>query len=122
MRDKIAEYIKKQGNAETVSLFGGEPLLYKDTVKYYCENIDAEQIVITTNGTLLDEEFIKWCMDRKNVVINMSHDGKECTERGVDTAVLDANLKTLLKYQPETLVQLVYTEQTLPNYMIISCI
>ena len=58
MRDKIAEYIKKQGNAETVYLFGGEPLLYKDTVKYYCENIDAEQIVITTNGTLLDEEFI----------------------------------------------------------------
>ena len=115
MRDKIEEYIKKQGNAETVYLFGGEPLLYKDTVKYYCENIDAEQIVITTNGTLLDEEFIKWCMDRKNVVINMSHDGKECTERGVDTAGLDANLKILLKYQPETLVQLVYTEQTLPK-------
>ncbi len=115
MRDKIAEYIKKQGNAGTVYLFGGEPLLYKETVKYYCENIDAEQIVITTNGTLLDEEFIKWCMDRKNVVINMSHDGKECTERGVDTAVLDANLKILLKYQPETLVQLVYTEQTLPK-------
>ena len=115
MRDKIADYIKRQGNAETVYLFGGEPLLYKDTVKYYCENIDAEQIVITTNGTLLDEEFIKWCIDRKNVVINMSHDGKECTERGVDTAVLDANLKILLKYQPDTLVQLVYTEQTLPK-------
>lgn len=115
MRDKIADYIKRQGNAETVYLFGGEPLLYKDTVKYYCENIDAEQIVITTNGTLLNEEFIKWCIDRKNVVINMSHDGKECTERGVDTAVLDANLKILLKYQPDTLVQLVYTEQTLPK-------
>ena len=115
MRDMIADYIKRQGNAETVYLFGGEPLLYKDTVKYYCENIDAEQIVITTNGTLLDEEFIKWCIDRKNVVINMSHDGKECTERGVDTAVLDANLKILLKYQPDTLVQLVYTEQTLPK-------
>lgn len=52
---------------------------------------------------------------RKKVTINMSHDGIECTERGADTALLDANLKLLLKYQPETLVQLVYTEETLPK-------
>lgn len=111
---KIADYINRQGNAGTVYLFGGEPLLYKDTVKYYCENLKAKRFVITTNGTLLDEEFIKWCADR-NVIINMSHDGIKCTERGVDTALLDANLKILMKYQPETLVQLVYTEQTLPE-------
>ncbi len=111
---KIADYINRQGNAGTVYLFGGEPLLYKDTVKYYCENLKAKRFVITTNGTLLDEEFIKWCAD-KNVIINMSHDGIKCTERGVDTALLDAKLKILMKYQPETLVQLVYTEQTLPE-------
>lgn len=111
---KIADYINRQGNAGTVYLFGGEPLLYKDTVKYYCENLKAKRFVITTNGTLLDEEFIRWCADR-NVIINMSHDGIKCTERGVDTALLDANLKILMKYQPETLVQLVYTEQTLPE-------
>ena len=111
---KIADYINRQGNAGTVYLFGGEPLLYKETVKYYCENLKAKRFVITTNGTLLDEEFIKWCADR-NVIINMSHDGIKCTERGVDTALLDANLKILMKYQPETLVQLVYTEQTLPE-------
>lgn len=113
-RDKIAEFIKRQGNAERVYLFGGEPLLYKDTVKFYCENLDAKEYVITTNGTLLDEEFIKWCAERK-IIINMSHDGIKCTERGVDRALLDANLKLLLKYQPQTLVQLVYTEQTLPE-------
>lgn len=113
-RDRIADFINRQGNADTVYLFGGEPLLYKDTVKFYCENLTARQFVITTNGTLLDEEFIKWCAERK-VIINMSHDGRECTDRGVDTAVLDANLKLLLRYQPETLVQLVYTKQTLPK-------
>jgi len=113
-RDKIADFIKRQGNAETVYLFGGEPLLYKETVKYYCENIKAKEFVITTNGTLLDEEFIKWCAERK-VIINMSHDGIKCTDRGVDTTLLDNNLKLLLKYQPDTLVQLVYTEQTLPE-------
>ena len=111
-RDKIADFINSRGDAGTVFLFGGEPLLYKDTVKYYCENLKARQFVITTNGTLLDENFIKWCADR-NVIINMSHDGSECTERGADTAVLDANLKLLLKYQPETLVQLVYTAENL---------
>ncbi len=111
---KIAEFVNRQANAGTVYLFGGEPLLYKDTVKYYCENIMAQQFVITTNGTLLDEEFIKWCADRK-IIINMSHDGIECTERGADVELLNSNLKLLLKYQPETLVQLVYTEETLPK-------
>ena len=111
---KIADYINRQGNAGTIYLFGGEPLLYKETVKFYCENLRAKRFVITTNGTLLDEEFIKWCADRK-VIINMSHDGIKCTERGVDTTLLDTKLKMLLKYQPETLVQLVYTEQTLPE-------
>lgn len=111
---QIAEFINRQGNAGTVYLFGGEPLLYKETVKFYCEKINAKQFVITTNGTLLDEDFIKWCADRK-VIINMSHDGIKCTERGVDTSLLDENLKILLRYQPETLVQLVYTEQTLPE-------
>ena len=114
MKEKIAEFIKSQNNAETVYLFGGEPLLYKDTVKYYCDNIKAKKMIITTNGTLLEEDFIKWCAERK-IIINMSHDGIECTERGVDTAVLDANLKLLLKYQPDTLVQLVYTKETLPK-------
>jgi len=111
---QIAEFINRQGNAGTVYLFGGEPLLYKEIVKFYCEKINAKQFVITTNGTLLDEDFIKWCADRK-VIINMSHDGIKCTERGVDTSLLDENLKILLRYQPETLVQLVYTEQTLPE-------
>ena len=111
---KIADFINSQGDAGTVYLFGGEPLLYKETVKFYCENLKARRFVITTNGTLLDEDFVKWCADRK-VIINMSHDGIKCTERGADTALLDANLKLLLKYQPETLVQLVYTEDTLPD-------
>lgn len=110
---QITEFINHRGDAGTVYLFGGEPLLYKDTVKYFCENLWAKQFVITTNGTLLDKKFIKWCAENK-VIINMSHDGCKCTERGADKKLLDANLKLLLKYQPETLVQLVYTKQTLP--------
>ncbi len=110
---QITEFVNRRADAGIVYLFGGEPLLYKDTVKYFCENIKAKQFVITTNGTLLDEEFVKWCAENK-IIINMSHDGAECTQRCADTALLDKNLGLLLKYQPETLVQLVYTKQTLP--------
>ena len=111
---KITEFINQRSDAGTIYLFGGEPLLYKNEVKYFCENLKAKQFVITTNGTLLDEPFIKWCIDR-GVIINMSHDGSECNERGVDRELLDNNLKLLLRYQPETLVQLVYTKETLPR-------
>ncbi|MBQ8922703.1 MAG: radical SAM protein [Oscillospiraceae bacterium] len=111
---KITEFINQRSDAGTIYLFGGEPLLYKNEVKYFCENLKAKQFVITTNGTLLDELFIKWCIDRR-VIINMSHDGSECNERGVDRELLDNNLKLLLRYQPETLVQLVYTKETLPR-------
>lgn len=111
---KITEFINERGDAGTVYLFGGEPLLYKDEVMYFCEHLHAKKFVITTNGTLLDEPFVKWCMERK-VIINMSHDGAKCTERGVDRELLDNNLRLLLRYEPQTLVQLVYTKENLPH-------
>lgn len=112
--DKITEFINGRGDAGTVYLFGGEPLLFKERIKKFRETINAKEFVVTTNGTLLDEDFIKWCSERK-VIINMSHDGCRCEERGADTKLLDTNLRMLLKYQPEALVQLVYTEKTLPE-------
>lgn len=109
---KVTDFINSRNDAGAVYLFGGEPLLYKDKVRYFCECLKAKQFVITTNGTLLDESFIKWCIGR-GVIINMSHDGAECAERGADRELLDNHLKLLLKYQPETLVQLVYTKNNL---------
>ena len=111
---EVTAFINRRGDAGTVYLFGGEPLLYRDMAVYFCEHLQAKKFVITTNGTLLDEPFIRWCAGR-GVIINMSHDGAECTERGVDSALLDKNLKLLLRYQPETLVQLVYTKESLPR-------
>ena len=111
---QITDFINRRSDAGTIYLFGGEPLLYKDEVKYFREHLNAKKFVITTNGTLLDEPFIQWCFER-GVIINMSHDGAKCAERGVNREVLDANLKLLLQYQPETLVQLVYTKENLPQ-------
>ncbi|MBP0978414.1 MAG: SPASM domain-containing protein [Oscillospiraceae bacterium] len=87
-------------------------------MKQFIERIEnGKEYVITTNGTLLDEDFAEWCFEEsgKNVRINMSHDGKTCADRGADPALLDEKVKMLLKYQEDTLIQLVYTEQTLPD-------
>lgn len=114
IREQIIDFINRRRDAGTVYLFGGEPLLYQEDVQYFCEHLQAKQFVITTNGTLLTEDFIRWCAER-GVIINMSHDGRECAERGADRALLDAHLRLLLQYQPETLVQLVYTQESLPH-------
>ena len=110
---RVVNFINQRRDADTIFLFGGEPLLYKDKVRFLCENLNARTLVITTNGTMLDEEFIMWCAER-SIVLNMSHDGAKCAERGVDTKLLDEKAKLLVKHQTNTLFQLVYTEETLP--------
>lgn len=110
--EKMIEFINSKNNAKILYLFGGEPLLYKDLVKKFISEIKAEQYVITTNGMLLDEDFISWCSTR-NTIINVSHDGTDCSDRGIDVNELNKKIEILLKYQPDTLLQLVYTEKTL---------
>ncbi|MDO5560331.1 MAG: radical SAM protein [Oscillospiraceae bacterium] len=109
---KTIEFINARNNAERVYLFGGEPLLYKDVVKKLVSGINAKSYIITTNGMLLDEDFIKWCV-RNKVIINLSHDGMDCSQRGIDVNELNVKLRVLLKYQPDTLVQMVYNEDSL---------
>ena len=110
--DKITTFINKRNDADIVYLFGGEPLLYKDLLRKFISGINGRQFVITTNGTLLDEEFVQWCCQNKTI-INMSHDGIDCSDRGTDVELLNEKVKILLRYQPKTLLQLVYTEKTL---------
>lgn len=111
--DRIIAFISERNDAGTVYFFGGEPLLYKDTIKKLTLGIKASTYTITTNGMLLDEEFAEWC-SKHSVIINVSHDGKDCSARGIDSEALNRNIRMLQKYQPDTMLQLVYTEKTLP--------
>jgi len=69
---------KKTGFA----FFGGEPLLHKDLIKnivQYARKISQDTdtkfyFKITTNGLLLDEEFVKYCK-AENIFIAISLDG-----------------------------------------------
>ena len=65
----IIRFINGRRDACRVYLFGGEPLLYKELVKKFCTEIKAREFVITTNGTLLDEEFLEWYRG-KNIIIH----------------------------------------------------
>ena len=95
------------------SLFGGEPLLERETVeavcRYACERAAAEgkrvRFKMTTNGTLLDEAFLRFA-DGHGVEIALSHDGllqdeQRVTRGGKPTRqTLEPIVDLLLKYQP----------------------
>ncbi|MCQ2465873.1 MAG: radical SAM protein [Oscillospiraceae bacterium] len=112
--DAVIRFIKERGTASVVYFFGGEPLLGKEIIKKLTHGIHACEYVITTNGTLLDEDFIKFCSEN-NVRINVSHDGRDCSSRGIKAEDLNEKIRLLQKYQPEVLAALVYTEETLDS-------
>jgi uncharacterized protein len=103
-----------QGSKSTGILFyGGEPLLERqliyDTVKY-TQKLKKETghtfyYKMTTNGLLLDEEFLKFAK-KINLTIGFSHDGPaqdDCrrSPNGDGTyAMLEDKIPLLLKYQP----------------------
>ena len=96
-----------------ICFFGGEPLLEKGLIEEtiaYTDIIHKETghkfyYKITTNGTLLDEDFLRLAK-RVNMVIAVSHDGlMSAGGRGYTAAAtLNAEkLKMLLRYQPYAL-------------------
>lgn len=112
--DAVIRFINERGIADIVYFFGGEPLLGKEIIKKIRHGIKACEYVITTNGTLLDEDFVKYCSEN-GVRINISHDGRDCSARGINAEELNEKIRLLQKYQPDILAALVYTEETLDS-------
>lgn len=93
--------------------FGGEPLLERELIYdiiEYSQKIRKETgqtfyYKITTNGTLLDEDFLKFSSGI-NMMVGFSHDGyaqDDCRifSDGTGTAeILEKKIPLLLKYQP----------------------
>lgn len=112
-----------------IVFFGGEPLLEKELIYKtveYCEskNINGKNhFKLTTNGLLLDEEFISYSL-QKNVFIALSHDGLEnshdahrvnCNGKGT-FANLEEKIDTILSKRPYTPVMMVVNPDTVVNY------
>lgn len=95
------------------SLFGGEPMLERNTVESVCRYATEKakatgttvRFKMTTNGTLLDEPFLRFANEH-GLEIALSHDGllqdtQRVTRDGKPTSErLEPIIDLLLKYQP----------------------
>ncbi len=80
--------MNKHGEIGGISFFGGEPLVNKSTMKSILEysekqaklfGVDIPKFSITTNGTLIDDEFISMCKYYR-MSVQLSFDGLKTTQ------------------------------------------
>jgi uncharacterized protein len=113
--------------------FGGEPLLRKDLIKYAverCKTIEYQQqprphfhFKLTTNGTLLDDDFIKFSKE-SGISIGLSIDGIEKAHdfsrigRNGDGSfhIIEPKINRLLEIQPYIHAMMVITPDSLIYY------
>jgi radical SAM protein with 4Fe4S-binding SPASM domain len=105
-------------------LFGGEPFLRFDLIKELCHwvwetiNDVNYDMVITTNGTLLDDDKKQWlALHKDKIQLIMSVDGKddvqECN-RGCHSSELP--IEFLLKTLPNCFLSMTASRQSLPRF------
>ena len=80
IKDLIDYEISRKQAYSIIVFYGGEPLLKKNMIKDTIEYINTKKSKtnfyygITTNGTLLDEEFIKYMKNNKFIYVAYSID------------------------------------------------
>ncbi len=109
--------------------YGGEPLLQKDMIKNTIDYINSKKSKtefyygITTNGTLLDDDFIKYMKENKFINIAYSIDGMKETQNlnrktidGKETFdIVQKNAKKILKSFNSVVAMSVITKNNLVN-------
>ena len=110
-----------------IIFFGGEPLLKKDlivdTINYSRKKPGYFHYKVTTNGILLDDEFLKFA-GTANLQVSISIDGNEKAHNtfrsfpdGTPTfEILKDKIALLLKYQPYAKALITVSPETLPFY------
>ncbi len=109
----------------SITLFGGEPLLVFDRLVYFVENAQKRGLSlkysITTNGTLINDEMVKYLAGKGIMLLlsvdggKKSHDKHRCYPDGngsFDDII--KNLDLLRKYQGWTGVRVTPTPETIP--------
>ena len=110
-----------------IIFFGGEPLLKKDLIKETIEYAEKKSnyfhYKVTTNGLLLDEDFLKYA-NSANLQVSISIDGNEQAHNtfrrfqdGQPTfEIVKEKIGLLLKYQPYSKVLMTVTPETVCYY------
>jgi len=123
----IDNEIKEKRNDVFLTFYGGEPLLRKDLIYDIIDYIKSKKTKtkfyfgITTNGTLLDEKFIKYIEENNILSIAYSFDGLKETQdlnritlNGEGTFdIVESNAKKLLKSHKNIVAMVVVTKNNI---------
>lgn len=116
-----------------VIFFGGEPLLKKDVIEStidYCKQLETNapnkykfHYKITTNGYLLDDDFLQYAFENKIIIsisidgVRESHDMYRKTVDGKAThKIISDKICSLLSYQPYANALMVISPENVDNY------
>ena len=125
----IDNEIRNRSKHTFITFYGGEPLLKKDLIYdtiNYIKSIKAKNkfyFGITTNGTLLDEEFIKYMKKNNFLNVAYSFDGTKETQNlnrvtlnGEGTFdIVEKNALKLLKEYNDVIAMMVVTKNSIKN-------
>jgi len=126
---RVMDMAAAEGGHHGIVFFGGEPLLCRDLIEEtvaYAEEIQRTgkcyfHFKITTNGLLLDEDFLSYAC-RHDIFVALSHDGLgNDTERlkpdgRGSREEIEKAAALLLAYKPYSPVMMTVTPSTLPLY------
>lgn len=125
---RLVDYeIGRKEKYSTIVFYGGEPLLQKNIIKDTINYINSQKSKtefyygITTNGTLLDDDFIKYMKENNFINIGYSIDGMKETQDlnrltidGKETFdIVEENAKKLLKTFNSAVAMSVITKNNL---------
>lgn len=119
--------VNKKTPYVSFSFYGGEPLIKKNLIYKTIEYIKTKKsrnkfyFGITTNGTLLDDEFIKFMSENKFINIAYSFDGKRETQnlnritvKGEETFnIVASNAKKILSICKNAVAMMVVTKNNI---------
>ena len=129
IKNLIDYEISRKQKYSIIIYYGGEPLLQKSMIKNTIDYINSKNCKtdfyfgITTNGTLLDDDFIKYMKENKFINVAYSIDGmKETHDLNRKTIdgngtfdIVQTNAKKLLYYFNEVVAMSVITRNNLFN-------
>jgi len=120
LSERVERDVEKGKQSVQISFYGGEPLLARSEIEYLVEYAGSKMgslpgvrlaFEITTNGLLLDEDFISFAK-KNHIILALSHDGLMQDLSRVDRGGnptrerVDAKLQMLLKAFPDTVVMM----------------
>ena len=129
IKNLIDYEINRKQNYSIIIFYGGEPLLQKNMIKSTIDYINSKNCKtdfyfgITTNGTLLDDDFINYMKENRFVNIAYSIDGMKETHdlnrKTIDGKgtfdIVQTNAKKLLHSFNEVVAMSVITKNNLSN-------